>query len=507
VPTAPPDFTCFDETHRRWVACVVHQAPGAGAWWLERPRPGRYRMHVGIDENRANPRRYPGDYEGYLSFEVTDTAPARLVVDLPRLIRLTRPGDNARSLEGMLTSCATQPRFDTPRYAWTPMASVEVAWEPVVAGAEYRYSVSTFDCGASGFRRQLLSGALDGTAMTLTLPPSAEGEQYVFRVEAWRHGRLVGDFYTHDGGTHSWNYRFRVQDASVPRWVYLAVAAGVIAVLLGADALLGGVDVEQRRRRLRLLAGGAVATLAVAAVVIGGHHYARDRERRAREALQAAADAERLTRRRDFLAAFAAAAPKPAWWDAVRTAYRVDNVGDLLSAWQGHPRTDDGERQFFKAAYQGIVDHPDDEHVVATAIELLDAVVRDYPHRLSLALFGYERYFHHARRTDNCAACMAGDTSQALALNLGRLYTEAGLPDEAIAVCRRLLDERGNDVSPYKLAEIWNQLAWSHWRKGEREEAHRVVREAIERYGATVRGDELRRTLAAFEREAAPATR
>jgi len=185
----------------------------------------------------------------------------------------------------------------------------------------------------------------------------------------------------------------------------------------------------------------------------------------------------------------------------------VDNVGDLLSAWQGHPRSDEGERQFFKAAYQGIVDHPDDEHVVATAIDLLHWVVRDYPHRLALTRFGYERYFRHDRRTDNCANCMVGDTTQALALSLSKLHIQAGQPDEALQVCRRLIDERSHDVSPYKLAEVWEQMAWVHWRQGERGRALEVIREAVERYGSTVRGDDLRRTLAAFEREAAVGTR
>ena len=134
-------------------------------------------------------------------------------------------------------------------------------------------------------------------------------------------------------------------------------------------------------------------------------------------------------------------------------------------------------------------------------------VERDYPHRLALARFGFERYLRHNRRTDNCANCMVGDTTQGLARNLSQLEGDAGRYDEALEVCRRLIDERGRDVSPYNLAEIWNQMAWLHWRGGDRERALQVVREGIERYGATVRGDDLRRTLAAFEREPVRTTR
>jgi tetratricopeptide (TPR) repeat protein len=96
---------------------------------------------------------------------------------------------------------------------------------------------------------------------------------------------------------------------------------------------------------------------------------------------------------------------------------------------------------------------------------------------------------------------MPGDTTQGLAQNLSRLLSEAGRHDEAAAVCRRLIEERGAEVSPYKLAETWDRIAWAHWEKGERARALEVVREALAKYGGTVRGDDLRRTLGYFERE------
>jgi tetratricopeptide (TPR) repeat protein len=504
-PAAPPDFSCFSATQGRWVGCTAKKGEAPGAWMLEGLEPGRYRLHVSIDENTANPRRYPGDYEAQLPFEVTDRGPERLLVDAARLIHLTRPGDNARTLEGMLTSCATEPRFDTPRYSWGPVAKVEFAWEPIVTGAEYRVSVAAVSCTPPMREREVLRLATGATAATLTLPPSAVDEQYFFRIEAWRDGRLVGDLYTHDGGTHSWNYRFQVRDASLSRWVYGAAAASLLLLLLGARRMFAGLERSQRRRRARRLARGLLALVVVGAVAGGAYHYYRDRvqerERRRVETERARIEALRQARQREFLAAFVSAAPLPDWWAAVKTPYRVDNVGDLLSAWQGHRQGEEGEREFFKAAYQGILDHPDDEHVVATAIDLLHWVVRDYPHRLALARFGYERYFRHRRRTDNCANCMPGDTTQALAQNLSQLLLASGRQDEAIAVCRRLIEERGAEVSPYKLAETWDRIAWAYWEKGEREHALEVVREALAKYGDTVRGDDLRRTLAQFERE------
>jgi tetratricopeptide (TPR) repeat protein len=502
-PQAKPDFTCYSASLSRWVGCRIQKSGAPGAYSLETLEPGKYQMHVSVDENPANPRRFPGDYEAQVSFEVTATGPERLVVDVARLIHLTRPGDNARSIEGMLTSCTKQPQFDTPRFSWGPTATVDFAWDPIVAGAEYRYTLFARRCGQPGAGREILSEQTAKTTTTLSVRPATDGEYYVFRVEAWKDDRLVGDLYTHDGGAHSWNYRFRVRNTSLPRWAYLAAGAGLVVLLLGARRAFISVDPEGRRRRMRRLGRGALVVLVVGAVAGAGYHVYREQRQRSVEAELARREAEREARQREFIAAFVSAAPRPDWWESVKTPYRVDNLGDLLAAWQGYPRGDDGrgERQFFKAAYQGILDHPDDPQVVATAIGLLHWVVRDYPYRLELARFGYDRYFSHRGRTDNCANCMVGDTSQGLVQNLSQLLTAAGRFDEAIAVCRRLIDERGAEVSPYKLAETWNQMAWAYWHKGERSRAVNIVREALTRYGGTVRADELKRTLARYEAE------
>jgi tetratricopeptide (TPR) repeat protein len=276
----------------------------------------------------------------------------------------------------------------------------------------------------------------------------------------------------------------------------------MLLLIIGAVRILPAAPLTRRRRLAR-----RALVLTIVGVLTGGAYYVvRDRveegERRRAEEERAQSEAEGVARQRELIAAFVSVAPRPAWWASVQTPYRVENVGDLLAAWQGFPRGDDGlgERQFFKAAYQGIVDQPNDEHIVATAVDLLYWVVDDYPHRLALAQWGWERYFQHRQRVDNCANCMPGDRTQGLTQNLSRLVMAAGRPDDAIAVCRRLIDERGADVSPYKLAETWDRMAWAYWEKGERERAREVIREAIAKYGGTVRGGDLRRTLATFER-------
>ncbi len=179
-------------------------------------------------------------------------------------------------------------------------------------------------------------------------------EQYFFWIAAWRDGRLVGDLYTHDAGVHSWNYRFQVRNASLSRWVYVAGAVLLLLLVIGAGRLLPRAAPTRRRR----LARRALA-LIVVGVFAGGAYYVvndrvEERERRRVAEERAQSEAEGEARQRELIAAFVSAAPRPAWWASVQTPYRVDNVGDLLAAWQGFPRGDDGlgERQFFKAAYR-----------------------------------------------------------------------------------------------------------------------------------------------------------
>lgn len=248
-PKATPDISCYSYTRDGWVSCRARKAEAPGAYVLETLERGKYRIHVSIDENPDNPRRFPGDYEAQLSFEVTAGGPERLVVDLARLIHLTRPGDNARAIEGMLTGCTKQPQFETPRYSWGPTAAVEFAWDPIVDGAEYRYTLFARTCGQAGAGREILSEQTSKTTTTLSVPPTADGEYYVFRVEAWKDDRLIGDLYTHDGGAHSWNYRFRVRDASVPRWMYLAAGSSLVLLLLGARRVRGAADPGRMSRR------------------------------------------------------------------------------------------------------------------------------------------------------------------------------------------------------------------------------------------------------------------
>ena len=90
---------------------------------------------------------------------------------------------------------------------------------------------------------------------------------------------------------------------------------------------------------------------------------------------------------------FMAQCPPPSWWDRVDiSGVQISTYGELISYWQDRHRT---YPQFFKAAYQAIVDYPLDTDVVATAISLMPNGDPSYPSMTPLLEFAAGRYFSH----------------------------------------------------------------------------------------------------------------
>ena len=139
--------------------------------------------------------------------------------------------------------------------------AIELAWEPVVSDAEYR---SERGGAARAAGRGAAAGDRDARRRAhrrVALDPAAErgaASSTCFRVEAWKDGRLVGDLYTHDGGAHSWNYRFRVLRRE-PAALALPRRGPPRLVLAGAYAAVVGGGAGARRRRARVLAGRRAA--------------------------------------------------------------------------------------------------------------------------------------------------------------------------------------------------------------------------------------------------------
>ncbi len=492
--TATPDFSCYSYTTNKWINCGIEYNESAGGYLMRRPALGKYRMHVSIDENKSNPRRYPGDFEAILKFEVTENTPETLTVNVPRLIHLKSPGNNNQSMEGILGPCEKKPVFETPLFFLGPGTRIPFSWDPVVDGAQYSYEIYRAQCSPFQWGEKIAFDKIAGSMITLDLPPNEDGEFYLFKVTAQKEGRLVGDFFTHDSGSHSWNYRFRVINKSIPHWVYYIAVVVLLSILFGLRSFV----TKKQKGSLIILIWGSIIVFMFGLLSVGIYYaYKQTRQNQA----QKIQDQQQEINRR-FIKHWQTAAPLPEWWEEIAApAYKIDTLGDLMSAWQSGRSGRDENRQFFKAAYQAILEHPDDYHIVPQAIHLLHYVSQDYSHRIEMEEFGIEHFFDYKQRTDNCANCMVGDTVQGMVNNLAYLYLQQGDYDKAVNIIERLLKEREHEISGYKLARTYNVLGRAYWKKGLKDNAITVLRRGVQKYGDTVHADGLKMTLKKYEKE------
>jgi hypothetical protein len=421
--TAKPEFSFRDDNRNEWIGCDITPEPGASRYVMTRPAPGKYTLHVEIDENKDNPARFPGDYDVFHHFEVSSDSPAVVSVDVLKLIHVTAPWDNNKDLDGMLT------------HVWSekPQAgrTVTFKWDPVAPLAEYNYEVYRFKGSSCDQSSEVVRGTTHDANVTLRLPVTAPGEFFTFEVTAQRNGRRIGEMFTHDSGAQGWWFEFVV----------------------------------------------------------------RDSPRRPAAATAGANDA--------FLAEWKQTIPKPAWWEDVPPSpLAVHSLGDLMAVWQSPLIDVASRRRFYKLAYQAILDHPSDEHLVAEAIWLM-AYAGDSEDHFPLLKFGVDHFFFYNQRTDNCANCKIGELTGEMVRDLAEAYISRGEPEAAIRIIERLVNEREQDVSEYNLALTFQTKSRAYWALGDFESAKAAIREGLRRFPEGWQADQLRETLERYEKETA----
>lgn len=477
-------FSCFDYSDNRWVGCRVREFKQDGGWRLEmeRPRPGRYRIHVDIDENLENPGGYPGDFEAISNVAIAATAPETLRIAMERLIHLKAPRNNGRSLPGAFAACEREAEFEAPLLSLRRKSRIPFAWSPVSAHASYQYAVYRGRCDPYARLEPIVQGSTDVGVVELALPPNGSGEHYQFVVEAFHEEQRLGFIKIHDGGGYGWDYRFRV-GLEEPDTDMVFVAA-LAAVLIFFVTALGFMLVNRKW-----------GLAAVCFVTVAGLGWVEHRLYRIHEEEHRSVEAELILSQREaarlqewldqsFLEEWISTVPRPEWWDSVETpSYPIENVGDLLSFWQSD-RDDNGnytyvQRQFFKTAYEAIATHPGDDHLVSTAIDLMAFVGRDYKYRQEMLELAVDRFFE-LDRDDRCANCKIGDRTNSLVEALSQSYLSENRFEDVITLVERVRRERRDEISHYAWAETARHLGEAYWETGRKADAIEVVVEAME---------------------------
>jgi tetratricopeptide (TPR) repeat protein len=181
---------------------------------------------------------------------------------------------------------------------------------------------------------------------------------------------------------------------------------------------------------------------------------------------------------RDYRKAFQAAAPQPEWWDRVSTYVEIKTYDDMLAYWQNNERT---KNQFFKAAYQAILDYPLDEDLVVNAINLLPNGDSAYPHTMTMLEFAIERHFHYDRPLNNYLG-KQGDAIAGIARKLSRTYNGIGNYGSTIELVERLLDEREYEINDQMLELLTLDYAEALYEYGQTDEAVAALETAIDKY-------------------------
>jgi hypothetical protein len=192
--------------------------------------------------------------------------------------------------------------------------------------------------------------------------------------------------------------------------------------------------------------------------------------------------------------------PQPAWWDDVPpSALAINSLGDLLSVWQSDISDTASRQRFYKLVYQAILDHPGDEHLVATGVALLPYAA-DSDDRFPLLKFAVDHFFSYNQRTDNCANCKIGDQTGQMVRDLADAYISRGEFEAAIQIIQRLVDERESDVSAYNLALTFETLSRAYWEMEDADAAKAAIKEGLRRFPDGWQADQLRRTLERYEK-------
>lgn len=156
---------------------------------------------------------------------------------------------------------------------------------------------------------------------------------------------------------------------------------------------------------------------------------------------------------------------KPAWFDAVDDVAALEDEHDVSTLWRSAPRCCNDKKQllrdnrvFYKACYNAILRHPEDDALVVKCLWLMDAGAdRDQVHVIERYLL--DHYADHRNSVDGCVNCMPGDTVARVSLGYAQHERRDGKTRSlADARVRATLEERGEDISLWVQAEMLQTL-------------------------------------------------
>ena len=155
-------------------------------------------------------------------------------------------------------------------------------------------------------------------------------------------------------------------------------------------------------------------------------------------------------------------------WLASTQASKVTTTEEVLALWQSAKRCCEDEKTlfesakiFYKSCYLAIGRDPRNEDLVSLCLSLM---THKMPREVVRTIHNHylENYFYRKENIDDCTHCRPADVVAQVSQEYARSISYGGNYRGAIAAIYRILEERGNEVSPFIQIDLYDNITWYH---------------------------------------------
>lgn len=179
---------------------------------------------------------------------------------------------------------------------------------------------------------------------------------------------------------------------------------------------------------------------------------------------------------------------KPEWFDSIE-APSVHSSNEVSAVWQSEKRCCEDEntllknnRIFYKACFNAISDHYEDEELVVKCLWLM-GIGAEPDQKVQLTRFLVQNFSHHKNSIAGCANCMPADTVARETLTLARYEnTLSNTKDKSILLIENVLDNRSDEISYWVQAELYEYLGELYLDSGLNDERLARMKEVFARF-------------------------
>jgi|GEM_PF-1031298 len=199
---------------------------------------------------------------------------------------------------------------------------------------------------------------------------------------------------------------------------------------------------------------------------------------------------------------------QPEWIAEVDNAPTINNADELGTLWRSVPRCcgDDplvktNFRIFYKACYNAMARHPEDENIVVDCLWLMQGAIEsgDVATSNQFQEIILNKYYNHKDSLKNCANCDYADTVARTAKDLASYNFSINRYDLAINILKDILDKRSNEISPWIRIEILTDLGNAYLQTAISEAGKQRMQAAYEEFAAKKHDEAIESRFSAFE--------